>query len=60
MSPTDRIVKAEMSKIERFVALGLGRYEAIKAVEQGLDVQKAADRSPDCYQAGHGRLRHRG
>ncbi len=27
-----------MSKIEHFVALGLGRYEAIKAVEAGIEV----------------------
>ena len=37
MSPSDAIVKAEMSEIERLVALGLGRYEAIQAVEAGLD-----------------------
>jgi hypothetical protein len=37
MSPSDEIVKAEMSRIDRLVALGLGRYEAIKAVEAGLD-----------------------
>ena len=28
----DEIIKVEKSKIERFVALGLGRYEAIRAV----------------------------
>jgi hypothetical protein len=38
MSPSDRIVKIEMSKIEQLVALGLGRYEAIAAVEAGIDV----------------------
>jgi hypothetical protein len=38
MSPSDQIVKIEMSKIEQFVALGLGRYEAIEAVELGVDV----------------------
>jgi hypothetical protein len=38
MSPSDRIVKVEMSKIEQLVALGLGRYEAIKAVEAGIEV----------------------
>ena len=38
MSPSDRIVQIEMSKIEQFVALGLGRYEAIEAVELGVDV----------------------
>ena len=30
-----------MSKIEQFVALGLGRYEAIQAVEAGIDVRVA-------------------
>jgi hypothetical protein len=39
MSPSDRIVKVEMSKIEHLVALGLGRYEAIQAVEAGIEVQ---------------------
>ncbi|MGE5272841.1 MAG: hypothetical protein ACM3QU_03595 [Verrucomicrobiota bacterium] len=38
MSPSDRIVKIEMSRIEQLVALGLGRYEAIEAVEAGVDV----------------------
>jgi hypothetical protein len=33
----DEIVKFEKYKIERFVALGLGRYDAIKAVEAGID-----------------------
>jgi hypothetical protein len=33
----DEIVKVEKSKIERFVALGLGRYEAIRAVEDGRE-----------------------
>jgi hypothetical protein len=37
MSPSDAIVKAEMSEIERLVALGFGRFEAIQAVEAGLD-----------------------
>jgi hypothetical protein len=41
LSPSDRIVKVEMSKIEQFVALGFGRYEAIEAVEAGLDIQTA-------------------
>jgi hypothetical protein len=41
VSPSDRIVKVEMSKIEQFVALGFGRYEAIKAVEAGLDIRTA-------------------
>ena len=38
MSPSDRIFQIEMSKIEQLVALGLGRYEAIEAVESGVDV----------------------
>ncbi len=29
----DEMVKVEKFKIERFMALGLGRYEAIRAVE---------------------------
>lgn len=33
----DEIVKVEKFKIERFVALGLGRYEAIRAVEDEVD-----------------------
>jgi hypothetical protein len=33
----DEIVRVEMNKIERFVALGLGRYEAIQAVEAGIE-----------------------
>lgn len=33
----DEIVRVEKSKIERFMALGLGRYEAIRAVEDALD-----------------------
>ena len=33
----DEIVKAEESKTAQFMALGLGRYEAIRAVEEGLD-----------------------
>jgi hypothetical protein len=33
----DEIVKAEKFKIERFMALGLGRYEAIRAVEDAVD-----------------------
>jgi hypothetical protein len=41
MSPSDRIVKVEMSKIDQLVALGLGRYEAIRAVEAGTDVTTA-------------------
>jgi hypothetical protein len=37
MSATDDIVRGEQSKIERFMALGLGRYEAIRAVEDAVD-----------------------
>ena len=33
----DEIVKVEKFKIERFMALGLGRYEAIRAVEDAVD-----------------------
>lgn len=33
----DEIVRAEEFKIERFMALGLGRYEAIRAVEDSID-----------------------
>jgi hypothetical protein len=33
----DEIVRVEKFKIERFVALGLGRYEAIRAVEDEVD-----------------------
>jgi hypothetical protein len=44
MSPSDAIVKAEMSEIERLVALGLGRYEAIQAVEAGLDSRAVESR----------------
>ena len=34
---SDEIVRTEQFKIERFVALGLGRYEAIRAVEDAVD-----------------------
>jgi hypothetical protein len=37
MSPSDRIVQVEMVEIEHFVALGFDRYEAIRAVEAGID-----------------------
>lgn len=37
MIAADELVKIEEFKIERFVALGLGRYDAIRAVEAGLD-----------------------
>jgi len=33
----DEIVRAEEFKIERFMALGLGRYEAIRAVDAAID-----------------------
>ena len=33
----DEIVRVEKIEIERFMALGLGRYEAIRAVEDGID-----------------------
>ena len=33
----DEIVRVEGFKIERFMALGLSRYEAINAVEDGID-----------------------
>ena len=32
-------MRAEKFKIERLMALGLGRYEAIRAVEDALDRQ---------------------
>ena len=37
----DEIVRVEKFKIERLMALGLGRYEAIRAVEDALDRQIA-------------------
>lgn len=37
MIGSDEIVKVEEYKIERFVALGLGRYDALLAVEAGVD-----------------------
>ena len=33
----DEMVRVEKFKIERFMALGVGRYEAIKAVEDAVD-----------------------
>lgn len=33
----DEVVRSERDEISRFVALGLGPYEAILAVESGLD-----------------------
>jgi hypothetical protein len=37
---SDEIVRVEESQIRRFVALGLGRYEAIRAVDAGIDWQR--------------------
>ena len=37
MSAGDEIVRVEMFKIEQFMALGLGRYQAIRAVEDSVD-----------------------
>jgi hypothetical protein len=34
---SDEIVRTEQFKIERFIGLGLGRYEALKAVEEAVD-----------------------
>jgi hypothetical protein len=34
---SDEILKVERFKIERFMGLGLGRYEAIRAVEDSVD-----------------------
>jgi hypothetical protein len=36
----DEIVRVEKVKIERFLALGLNRYQAIRAVEDALDWHK--------------------
>ena len=33
----DEIIRVEKDSIERFVALGLGRYDAINAVDAGID-----------------------
>lgn len=33
----DEIVRVEELEIERFMALGLGRYDSIRAVEDGID-----------------------
>jgi hypothetical protein len=33
----DEMVRTEKFKIERFMALGLGRYGAIRAVEDAVD-----------------------
>jgi hypothetical protein len=37
MIASDEILRVEEYKIERFIALGLGRYDAIRAVEAGID-----------------------
>ncbi|HEY2373749.1 MAG TPA: hypothetical protein VGH82_14595 [Gaiellaceae bacterium] len=37
MITSDDIVRVEEFKIGRFMALGLGRYEAIRVVEDGID-----------------------
>lgn len=37
MIASDEILRVEKLQIERFMALGLGRYDAIKAVEDGVD-----------------------
>ena len=34
---SDEIVRVEQFKIQRFMGLGLGRYEAIRAVEDAVD-----------------------
>ena len=34
---SDEILRVEQFKIERFMRLGLGRYEAIGAVEDAVD-----------------------
>jgi len=34
---SDQIVRVEQFKIERFMGLALGRYEAIRAVEDAVD-----------------------
>lgn len=39
MIPTEEIVRVEEFKIERLGALGLGRYDAIRAIEAGVDWQ---------------------
>jgi hypothetical protein len=35
----DEMVRVEKFKIERFMTLGFGRYEAIRAVEDAVDWQ---------------------
>ena len=38
MTVSDEIVRVEEFKTERFIALGLSRYEAIRAVEDAIDL----------------------
>jgi hypothetical protein len=38
----DEILRGETHEIQRFVALGLGPYDAIRAVEAGVDPQAVA------------------
>lgn len=37
MTASDEIVRVEELKIERLMALGLSRYEAIRAVEDAIE-----------------------
>ena len=37
MMASDEVVRVEEFKVGRLMALGLGRYEAIRAVEDGVD-----------------------
>jgi hypothetical protein len=34
----DEILRAEQEKIKRLIALGLGRYDAVQAVDSGLEL----------------------
>ena len=43
----DEVVKVEKVKIERFMTLGLGRYGAIRAVEEAVDSQGGRGTSGD-------------
>jgi hypothetical protein len=40
----NEIFRSELFQIEQLVALGLGRYEAIEAVEAGVDWRTVASR----------------
>jgi len=33
---SDEMIRVERSEIERFLALGLGRYDAVNAVDAGI------------------------